>query len=205
MNKSESIAQLSAALVKFQGKMIRVVKEAENPYFKNKYASLSQIIEAVQGPLSECGLAVIQLPASGNQLETILLHESGEYISESYEMKPVKQDPQQLGSAITYQRRYALGAILCLNIDEDDDGNKASEPAQTRKDMPAVSQAEKKAISEKAFGQLLERIKTNTDPVARGNLIAMARRTYLPLTDEQEMRIADIIDNVIAVEVEEVR
>jgi hypothetical protein len=56
----------------------------------------------------------------------MLLHTSGEWISESYEMEPTKHDPQGAGSVITYQRRYALGAILGLNIDEDDDGNKAS-------------------------------------------------------------------------------
>lgn len=199
MNKSESIALLSASLVKFQGKMIRVVKEAENPYFKNKYASLSNIIEATQGPLSECGLAVIQLPASGNMLETILLHESGEYIAESYEMKPVKNDPQQLGSAITYQRRYALGAILNLNIDEDDDGNKASEPETRVKptvQSAAIPEKAKLSIPEKAFMQLCDRLKANPDPTDRGNLLAKTRRYYLPFTDDQEKILSEITDNL---------
>ena len=113
-------------MVKFTGLMTKVVKDATNPYFKNKYASLSNIIEATQKPLSDCGLAVIQLPAGENQLTTMLMHESGEYIAETYTMKPAKSDPQGIGSAITYQRRYAMGAVLNLNIDEDDDGNEAS-------------------------------------------------------------------------------
>ena len=54
------------------------------------------------------------------------MHESGEFIMETYQMKPVKNDPQGIGSSITYQRRYALGAVLGLNIDDDDDGNGAS-------------------------------------------------------------------------------
>jgi hypothetical protein len=126
MEKSESIKALSAAMVKFTGMMTKVKKDATNPFFKNKYASLSNIIEATQKPLSECGLAVLQLPAGENLLTTMLVHETGEYIAETYTMKPAKSDPQGIGSAITYQRRYALGAILNLNIDDDDDGNTAS-------------------------------------------------------------------------------
>lgn len=194
MNKSESITNLSAALVKFQGKLIKVKKEAENPYFKNKYASLSQIIETVQGPLSECGLAVIQLPCEGNRLETILLHESGEFISESYEMKPTKSDPQQLGSAITYQRRYALGAILCLNIDEDDDGNQASQPTAQATVKPP--QTALYPISEKAFTQLCDKLKANPEPKDRGNLLAKVRKYYKPFSEDQENTIADILDNL---------
>ena len=51
----------------------------------------------------------------------------------TYEMQPVKHSPQDAGSVITYQRRYAIGAILNLNIDEDDDGNKASQGAKVSK------------------------------------------------------------------------
>ena len=128
MNKSESIKEISKAIIAFHSKVPKIKKEATNPFFKNRYASLSNILEVVSVPLNECGLAILQLPAGLNQLETILLHESGEFISEVYEMKPAKQDPQGQGSAITYQRRYALGAILSLNIDADDDGNKSSKP-----------------------------------------------------------------------------
>jgi hypothetical protein len=128
MERSESITKLTAALVKFSGKMTKVKKDSINPHFKNKYASLSTIIEGTQGELAECGLAVIQMPAGQNGLCTMLIHESGEYIAETYVMTPSKNDPQGLGSAITYQRRYALGAVLNLNIDEDDDGNQASTP-----------------------------------------------------------------------------
>lgn len=128
MEKSDSIIKLSAALVKYHSTAIRIGKDATNPHFKNRYASLSQIIEGTEQQLAECGLAVIQLPEGENHLRTILLHESGEYIAATYKMNPVRNDPQALGSAITYQRRYALGAILSLNIDDDDDGQEASKP-----------------------------------------------------------------------------
>src|SRR5690606_19226633 len=72
------------------------------------------------------------------ELTTMLMHVSGEWLAETYEMQPTKHDPQGAGSVITYQRRYALGAILGLNIDVDDDANKASEPVskQDKKQEP---------------------------------------------------------------------
>jgi hypothetical protein len=126
MNKSDSITELAKALVKFHSQMGKVSKDAKNPFYKNSYASLSNIIEASSKPLNDNGLSIVQMPCNDG-LTTMLVHESGEWIS-STSSTPVKDetDPQKLGSAITYARRYALGAILSLNIDEDDDGQKAS-------------------------------------------------------------------------------
>ena len=126
MNKSESIKNIAGALVKFQASVSKVAKEANNPFFKKKYASLANILDTIQKPLSECGLAISQFP-DGDALTTIIVHaDSGEWMESSYVMPVVKQnDPQAMGSAITYARRYALGSILNLNIDDDDDGEKA--------------------------------------------------------------------------------
>ncbi len=133
MIKSESIIELSKALVQFHVKVDKVKKDANNPCFKSKYASLSSILDSIDMPLIECGLSIVQMPSGENGLTTLLLHSSGEYIGETYVMTPTKNNPQGLGSAITYQRRYALGAILSLNIDEDDDGNGASSPPSEKK------------------------------------------------------------------------
>lgn len=73
------------------------------------------------------------------------MHISGEFIASKYTMRPTKNDPQGVGSCITYQRRYALGAALSLNIDEDDDGNKASQNAISR---PSNSNQKKVLTSE---------------------------------------------------------
>ncbi len=126
MNKSESIKNIAGALVKFQASVSKVAKEANNPFFKSKYASLANILDTIQKPLSECGLAISQFPDE-NALTTIILHaDSGEWMESSYVMPVAKQnDPQAMGSAMTYARRYALGSILNLNIDDDDDGEKA--------------------------------------------------------------------------------
>jgi len=75
----------------------------------------------------------------------MLIHvDSGEYLMDTYEMKPTKDDPQGIGSSITYQRRYAIGAILSLNIDEDDDGNSASNPVKTTVQKKTPEQPAKK-------------------------------------------------------------
>ncbi len=127
MKKSESIKNIAAALGLFAIKVDKIKKDAKNPFFKSNYASLSNILEAIGDPLAECNLSAVQFPSGEHGLTTLLMHtESGEWIEDEYSMKPVKDDPQGRGSAITYQRRYALAAILLLNIDDDDDANTAT-------------------------------------------------------------------------------
>lgn len=138
MNTSESIKEISSALVKFHASVGKIKKGSNNPFFKSKYASLSDILDIIDEPLTSNGLVIVQFPEGTNTLTTRLLHESGEWIEANYFMKPTKEDPQSFGSVITYQRRYAIGAILSLNIgtEEDDDGNKASEPVKKPKLTP---------------------------------------------------------------------
>lgn len=126
MKTSETLNELATALVGFHKAMGKVKKEASNPFFKSKYASLPNILDAIREPLTANNLSIVQFPSGENELTTILMHASGQFMQSSYVMKPVKNDPQGVGSCITYQRRYAVGAILSLSIDEDDDGNGAS-------------------------------------------------------------------------------
>jgi hypothetical protein len=135
MEKSASIKEIASALVLFHKEVGKVKKEATNPFFKSKYASLPNILDAIEDPLGNSGLSYAQFPSGEHELTTILMHISGEWMQASYKMQPTKNDPQGLGSAITYQRRYALGAVLGLNIDEDDDGNKSSAPVKQKKDI----------------------------------------------------------------------
>lgn len=127
MEKSESIKNLALALIKFHTNVGTVNKGSNNPFFKSKYAALPDILSEIHQPLLDAGLVISQHPTGNHGLTTILIHaESGEYLQDTYEMNPTKNDPQGIGSCITYQRRYAVGAVLSLNIDEDDDGNGAS-------------------------------------------------------------------------------
>jgi hypothetical protein len=127
MEKSTSIKEIATALCEFQGAVETIKKTETNPFFKSKYASLADILNVIRQPLADNGLSFVQFPKGKYCLETMLMHTSGEWLSESYEMVPSKNDPQGAGSVITYQRRYALGAILGLNIDEDNDGNEVKD------------------------------------------------------------------------------
>lgn len=131
MKTSETISEIAKALHKFHSEVGKIKKGSNNPFFKSKYAALPDILDAISEPMNKAELMIVQFPADNWGLTTRLLHTSGEYFEETYHMTPVKQTPQDAGSVITYQRRYAIGAILNLNIDEDDDGNKASQPAAT--------------------------------------------------------------------------
>ncbi|RTL05068.1 hypothetical protein EKK58_08960 [Candidatus Dependentiae bacterium] len=132
IEKSESIKNLAEALATFQGTVANIAKKATNPFFKSKYATLADILNTIREPLKESGLSVAQFPTGEDELTTVLMHTSGEYLMGASKMKPAKNDPQGVGSAITYQRRYALSAVLGLNIDDDDDGNAASTPGNNK-------------------------------------------------------------------------
>lgn len=128
MIKSESLAKLAPALLKAQKKMGAALKDAKNPFFKSKYADLNAVIDAVVPVLNEEGIAVLQTPQlmDGKQvIQTVLLHESGEYYMSNTEVVAAKaNDPQAAGSAISYSRRYGLQATTTLKA-EDDDGESA--------------------------------------------------------------------------------
>lgn len=131
MNKSEDVKDLVAALVKFNLEVTKISKDAKNPFFKNNYATLDQIIDQVRPILASHGLVVMQDVSSDDDgrvtVKTSVMHESGQFIESSgTTLKLAKNDPQGAGAGITYGRRYDLSAVLSLNTGEDDDGNSAS-------------------------------------------------------------------------------
>ena len=141
MNKSDSIASLAAALAKAQGEMENASKNSQNPHFKSKYADLAEILNTVRPVLSKHGLAVTQFPAfeAGTaHVETILTHASGEWMSGTCSAPVQKSDPQGVGSALTYLRRYSLAAV-CGLAQEDDDANAASKGPKQAAQAPKVA------------------------------------------------------------------
>lgn len=155
MNKSDNISTLAAALVKAQAKIGAAKKDSENPFFHSKYADLGQVIDACKEALLENGLTVMQLVGRNGDgkdyLDTIILHESGEFISEAMNLSISQQhNPQAVGSAITYARRYALqSAMLIATEGEDDDAEKAMK--EIREDQAiGERQQRREAESEKA-------------------------------------------------------
>ena len=141
MNKSESIKNLAMALNKAQEVMGGASKDVENPFFKKNYADLGSVIRVLKQPFADNGLSYSQFPVSAGDkvgVETILMHDSGEWMSDVLLLPMTKPDPQKAGSAITYARRYALQAIAGIPS-EDDDGN-----AATQGSAPAKSYAKPK-------------------------------------------------------------
>lgn len=133
MNKSDSIATLAASLTEAQGKIGAASKDASNPFFKSHYADLGSVMSVCKGPLLEHGISVLQLVGSdgnGGYLETVLLHKSGEFISDRMKLVCAKpNDPQAMGSAISYARRYALQSALFIPA-VDDDAEHAMKPTR---------------------------------------------------------------------------
>lgn len=124
MNKSESIVKIASALVKAQAAMGNALKDAKNPFFKSSYADLNAVREACLPALNANGVSVLQptVHADGKAyVETVLLHESGEFISSLTEILCAKQnDPQAHGSGISYARRYGLQSLVNLGSADDD-------------------------------------------------------------------------------------
>ena len=162
MEKSTSIANIGKALATFQTHINRIPRTASNPFFNSKYATLSGILEAIKKPLQDSGLSFTQFPTGQNGLTTVLIHgESGEYMQTDYFMNPTKSDPQAQGSVITYMRRYALAAVLGLNLDGDDDANAAThgeapKPADASPDKPWLN------MDSKVYEKIIDRLKKKT-------------------------------------------
>lgn len=186
MERSEKFEQLPKALVAAQKLIGGAAKGAVNPFFRSKYADLGAVMEACKEALNSNGVAVLQpvgRDVNGQYVETILLHESGEWMSDKMTIRfpdrmvspdtkksetftpYLAPDPQAQGSAITYARRYALQSLLFIPA-EDDDGNKASAratptpaPAPQAKPAPAPAAPAAKPNDEgKVFGEKLAEV-----------------------------------------------
>lgn len=165
MNKSATIGKIAEALVGFQYQVDAVKKDATNPFFHSKYSNLSTIIAAIKKPLFDNELSYAQFPSGEHQMTTILMHKSGEWIEDTFTMKPVDERPQSLGSTITYMRRYALGAVLGIATEEDDDGNAASKPEQEPFRSAAPTKIDPKIVVQK------EKLKKLCDDLSAGLLV----------------------------------
>lgn len=136
---TDTIEALAAALAEAQGEMKNAVLNKTNPHFRSRYADLAAIRDATLPALSKHGLALTQTTqatADGLFLVTRLIHKSGQEISGTYPL-PVTGKPQELGSALTYARRYAWSSICGITADEDDDGEAASKAPAGNGQRPA--------------------------------------------------------------------
>jgi hypothetical protein len=192
-----------------------VAKDSVNPHFKNKYASLDAMIDAVRPVLAKHGLAIIQgaLDSDPVQLscETMLIHESGEWLAGGVTLPLGKSDPQGAGAAMTYARRYGLAALLSLATEEDDDGHAATPPRAQPEAKAATPGKSAGFVKVMPFGKFkgtnmgelpsaeLERTKkwcVETDAakfkdlIATCNSILTDRSLDIPVTDEERDAVA---------------
>ena len=134
--RSEQIGELFGALAKAQLKFKPIVKETENPYYHSKYADLSQCISATQPALAKNGLVVVQFPNTDARMKTmgltsVLGHSSGQWMRGTLTLPAemsgrdgkMRFDSQSVGAAMTYARRYAYQALVCVAAETDDDAN----------------------------------------------------------------------------------
>lgn len=125
--QSEKTSELVAALIQASARMRPAKKDSENPFFHSKYADLTSITESSREALVANNLVVVQstaVDAGQCVLVTTVHHSSGQWVRGFYPVTAIKSDPQSMGSAVTYARRYALSAILGI-VTEDDDGESA--------------------------------------------------------------------------------
>lgn len=146
MTEMQSIAKLATALALAQADFKPIIKDkvVTSGSYKYRYADLASVREAVTPALAKNGLAIVQTfrqnGGTHQYVDTLLVHSSGESISSSYQIPAVGKQ-QEIGSAITYARRYSLCAILGVVAEDDDDGNAADQKQGIKVEQTVSTQA----------------------------------------------------------------
>ena len=156
MNQSQEISDLVQSLFSVQHHLQPVIKDANNPYYGNDYATLNCVLDTCRDILFSHGILMMQHPCAAPVelgaghigLETRFTHvQSGQWLSSTAVIPLPKNDPQGMGSAITYARRYSLCAMLGI-VTEDDDGNAASNPEQKQSKLHSAKPQGQKPVHE---------------------------------------------------------
>lgn len=123
MKLSEKFDEILPALHKARSQFVKVKKDRQNTHLKNKYATLDSVLDAITPALTENKLMIMQdseRVESTMRVETTVIHISGQWAKFYFDIPIVKNDPQGVGSAFTYGRRYALAAAFGLSQADDD-------------------------------------------------------------------------------------
>ena len=199
-NMTDKTMGLHDRLLAVQGQISAIKRDADNPYFKSKYADLNAILEEVKPILTENGLTITQPmtvhPTGRIVLRTIIA--CGEERLESEVFLPDVVDPQKMGSAITYFRRYMLQSLLSLQT-TDDDGNGVVEAVKKQTKKPAPKPTSPKEIADKAYkaiedtetieglNAILMRLnEVDLEAVTKDTLIAVAKAKIAKLTEDED-------------------
>ncbi len=159
MEKSESIKEIALALASFQSQMEPLnldaevkVKTKSGSTYSFKYATFGNIVKSCRDKLAKNGLSISQLVGEGGSVTTLLMHSSGEFLQNTLTITSEETNPQAIGSAISYAKRYSYASILGLVSDQDDDANIAEgnefkakkesakeKPKETKKEFPWIN------------------------------------------------------------------
>lgn len=125
-----------AAFLKAQAEFQPIQFDKENPHFHSKYASLQAILAATRPVLNKNGIALTtrtRVQGETIVVETYLIHDGVAFVRAAWPAGKTTTPPQQLGSALTYARRYTLQSVLGVAADEDDDANAATQTQKQEK------------------------------------------------------------------------
>ena len=154
MKTSETIVEITKSLMKVQAEIQNPPKTKINPHFKNRYVDLSDGLDLARKILNKHKILLIQgsnvLDDGSMVLDTRLVHESGEWMESSY-LVTHATSAQQMGSSMTYARRYALFPMLGIAGEDDDDGNEAEAGYSAKKPTPAPAKAAKPKMATPGF------------------------------------------------------
>jgi hypothetical protein len=193
---SQTLGKLAKALAASQAKLEDAKKDAVNPHFKSRFASLASVRAAITPIFAANGLAVVQTTEphgdAGVCVVTMLVHaDSGEWIRGRLFVPVGKKDAQGFGSALSYARRYALAALANIATDDDDDGNVAVRPegssrgaAPMASQPPAVTAADAESLI-----RAIEEAK-NADELSKASLAVGRARDSLSKSDIERCRAA---------------
>lgn len=151
VDQSDELNELFAALAEAQKEITNAEADQDNDFLNSKYASLAAVFNTIRKPLADQGLAILQFPVHSDDkavalLDTYLTHKSGQYMVTRWSMPLKDNQPQTIGTVMTYMRRYSVSAITAV-AQWDDDAQSAQKGAD---EYDRISPKEADAILIKA-------------------------------------------------------
>jgi len=196
MIKSESIAALATALSKLQGEIKDVAPNKKN--HRSEYVDLSAMLKEVRPLLAKYGLSLTQLVGNADDkvtVESVLLHESGEWISSSISVPVSKSgasmnDLQSIGSSISYARRYALGALFNYTKDDDDDDGVSYDNHKPQPNAYQPKQKEAQQEYKKPEPQAPKAEAKDTDIVSKEMVFKLSKLCFDAKVDMKKLQVS---------------
>lgn len=192
MKMSEQINELATALSKSQGEIENASKSSTNPHFRAKYADLAEVLNVCRPVFSSNGLSFSQCPsyeAGVVSVETILMHNSGQWISSTISAPVDKQNAQGVGSAITYCRRYSLAAV-CGIAQEDDDAEASIGRGQAKQQKPKQeTQQAEETPERKEYKRIMARIEGAKDVEELTEIMVLDKEAISKIPEAGQVKI----------------